>query len=171
MTISVSMLISAIIALTLSPALCALFLRHHGRAARPGGLDADRHRQGPRRLRRGGATGCCGVAVLSLWSSPRAGVGIVYLGKITPTGFLPEEDQGAFFTVVQLPDGASVERTRDVVAAGRGPDPADAAGRGGAVDRRLLAAGWRQSAERRLPRCPAEAVPGPAGAADGVRRP
>ncbi len=34
---------------------------------------------------------------------------------MTPTGFLPEEDQGAIFTVVQLPDGASVERTRNVV--------------------------------------------------------
>jgi multidrug efflux pump subunit AcrB len=28
-----------------------------------------------------------------------------------PTGFLPEEDQGAFFVMVQLPDGASVART------------------------------------------------------------
>ena len=31
--------------------------------------------------------------------------------KVTPTGFLPEDDQGAFFVVVQLPDGASVGRT------------------------------------------------------------
>ena len=37
------------------------------------------------------------------------------LGKITPTGFLPEDDQGAFFVVVQLPDGASIGRTSDVV--------------------------------------------------------
>ena len=33
----------------------------------------------------------------------------------TPTGFLPEEDQGAFFISVQLPDGASVARTSDAV--------------------------------------------------------
>ena len=46
-------------------------------------------------------------------------------------------------------------------AAGRGPDPADAAGRGGAVDRRVLAAGWRQSAERGVLVVAAEAVPGP----------
>ena len=34
--------------------------------------------------------------------------GVVGLAKITPTGFLPEDDQGAFFVVVQLPGGASV---------------------------------------------------------------
>src|SRR6202008_3138258 len=33
----------------------------------------------------------------------------------TPTGFLPEEDQGAFFVAVQLPDGASVSRTSTAV--------------------------------------------------------
>jgi hydrophobe/amphiphile efflux-1 (HAE1) family protein len=36
------------------------------------------------------------------------------VSKITPTGFLPEEDQGAFFIAVQLPDGASVARTSEV---------------------------------------------------------
>ena len=38
------------------------------------------------------------------------------LAKITPTGFLPEDDQGAFFVVVQLPGGASVGRTSEVIA-------------------------------------------------------
>src|SRR5215472_4165240 len=41
--------------------------------------------------------------------------GIVGLAKLTPTGFLPEDDQGALFVVVQLPGGASVARTTDVV--------------------------------------------------------
>jgi len=35
--------------------------------------------------------------------------------KVTPTGFLPEDDQGAFFVVIQLPGGASVGRTLEVV--------------------------------------------------------
>jgi hydrophobe/amphiphile efflux-1 (HAE1) family protein len=39
---------------------------------------------------------------------------IVGLSRITPTGFLPEEDQGAFFIAVQLPDGASVARTSEL---------------------------------------------------------
>jgi len=40
---------------------------------------------------------------------------IVGLQKLTPTGFLPEDDQGALFVIVQLPGGASVARTTDVV--------------------------------------------------------
>ena len=42
-----------------------------------------------------------------------AGAG--YMFKITPTGFLPSEDQGAIFAEVQLPEGASVNRTEAVV--------------------------------------------------------
>jgi hydrophobe/amphiphile efflux-1 (HAE1) family protein len=41
--------------------------------------------------------------------------GILGLSRITPTSFLPEEDQGAFFLNVQLPDGASVARTSEAV--------------------------------------------------------
>ena len=52
-TISASMVISAINALTLSPALCALFLRHTGPKRGPIMLRAARHRQGARRLCRG----------------------------------------------------------------------------------------------------------------------
>ena len=114
-TISVSMLLSAIIALTLSPALCALFLRHSGHRPRgPVGwmlTGIDKVRDGyssvVNRLLR--------VAALSVLAIAAAGIGIFLLGRITPTGFLPEEDQGAIFTVVQLPDGASVERSRAVV--------------------------------------------------------
>jgi hydrophobe/amphiphile efflux-1 (HAE1) family protein len=113
-TISTSMLLSAIIALTLSPALCALFLRHRPRPRGPVGwmlIGIDKVRDGysavVNRLLR--------LAALSLLVIAAAGVGIVFLGKITPIGFLPEEDQGAIFTMVQLPDGASVERTRNVV--------------------------------------------------------
>jgi hydrophobe/amphiphile efflux-1 (HAE1) family protein len=113
-TISTSMLLSAVIALTLSPALCALFLRHGPRPRGPVGwmlIGIDKVRDGysavVNRLLR--------LAVLSLIVIAGAGVGIVLLGKITPIGFLPEEDQGAIFTMVQLPDGASVERTRNVV--------------------------------------------------------
>ena len=45
-------------------------------------------------------------------------VGAGWLFKITPTGFLPSEDQGAFFGEVQLPEGASVNRTAAVDASG-----------------------------------------------------
>jgi hydrophobe/amphiphile efflux-1 (HAE1) family protein len=113
-TISVAMLISAINALTLSPALCGVFLRHHGRTRGPLGLvlsGIDRVRDGyaavVHRLLR--------ISIVSVLLIIVAGVGIWGLALRTPTGFLPEEDQGAFFVAVQLPDGASVSRTRAVV--------------------------------------------------------
>jgi hydrophobe/amphiphile efflux-1 (HAE1) family protein len=114
-TISVSMLISAINALTLSPALCVLFLRHTGerrgimaRVLRGIDWTRDRYAGIVRRLLRVSALA---VVLIALF-----GLGIFGLSLKTPTGFLPEEDQGAFFMSVQLPDGASVSRTSEVVA-------------------------------------------------------
>jgi hydrophobe/amphiphile efflux-1 (HAE1) family protein len=113
-TISVAMLISALNALTLSPALCAVFLRHGGPRRGPMGWvlrRIDNIRDGyaaiVRRLMRVSVFGV--VAILA------SAAGIYFLSLRTPTGFLPEEDQGAFFINVQLPDGASVIRTRDAV--------------------------------------------------------
>src|ERR1700744_2502335 len=114
-TVAVSMFLSAINALTLSPALCALFLRpHHGPRRGPigalmRGIDWVRDGYGAivARLVRISVIGLVMVAV--------AMAGVVGLGKITPTGFLPEDDQGAFFIIVQAPDGASIARTTDVV--------------------------------------------------------
>ena len=114
-TISVAMLISAINALTLSPALCGVFLRHTDRSRGVmsrvlRGIDhvRDGYAAIVRRLLR--------VSILGLVLVAATGFGIFSLSKLTPTGFLPEEDQGAFFVAVQLPDAASVERTRNVVA-------------------------------------------------------
>ncbi len=111
-TISIAMLISAINALTLSPALCAVFLRHRGPRRGPMGWilrRIDNVRDGyaaiVRRLVR--------VAVLGVVAILAAGAAIYVAGTRTPTGFLPEEDQGAFFVSVQLPDGASVSRTSE----------------------------------------------------------
>ena len=114
-TVAVAMFLSAINALTLSPSLCALLLKpHHGPRRGPIGVvmrSIDRVRDGygavVARLVRISIVGVVSVVV--------AMVGVYGLGKITPTGFLPEEDQGAFFVVIQLPDGASVGRTTDVV--------------------------------------------------------
>src|SRR5271163_1464644 len=110
-TISAAMVISALNALTLSPALCAVFLRHTGprrgiMGRVLGGIDwvRDGYASGVRRLVR--------MAALSLVLVFAGGVFGVSL--LTPTGFLPEEDQGAFFISVQLPDGASVARTSEV---------------------------------------------------------
>ena len=112
--VAFSMLISAINALTLSPALCAILLK-------PGG-----HKRGLMGLLSRGIDGMrdgyaavvarlvrISVLVLVLIGFAIAGSG--WLFKVTPTGFLPEEDQGAFMAEIQLPQGASVSRTLEVV--------------------------------------------------------
>ena len=114
-TISAAMLISAVNALTLSPALCSVFLRHTGKRRGPmgrllNGIDhvRDGYAHLVQRLMR--------VAALSLLAIAACGAGAFFLSTHTPTGFLPEEDQGAFFIAVQLPDGASVARSGAVAA-------------------------------------------------------
>ena len=114
-TVTVAMLISALNALTLSPALCSVFLRpQEKRRGAMGyvlrGIDhvRDGYAAVVRRLVRLAVLGVVliGVCAAGIWGA----------ASITPTSFLPEEDQGAFFVVAQLPDGASVARTREVTA-------------------------------------------------------
>jgi HAE1 family hydrophobic/amphiphilic exporter-1 len=112
--VAFAMLISAVNALTLSPALCAVLLKPSG------------HRRGPMRYLMGGidrvrdgyaaiVARLVRVSVLVLALILGIGLATGWLFKITPTGFLPEEDQGAFMAHVQLPQGASVSRTFEVV--------------------------------------------------------
>jgi hydrophobe/amphiphile efflux-1 (HAE1) family protein len=114
-TISAAMIISAINALTLSPALCAVFLRPHAGPRR--GIMA-RVLRGIDWVRDGYAAivvRLLRVSVLAVLLIGLFALGIFGLSLRVPTGFLPEEDQGAFFVAVQLPDGASVARTGAVV--------------------------------------------------------
>src|SRR3984885_3228749 len=114
-TVAVSMFLSAINALTLSPALCAILLRpHHGPRRGPigalmRGIDWVRDGYGSIVAR------IVRLSVIGVVLVVGSMAGVWALGKGTPTGFLPEDDQGAFFVVVQLPDGASIARTSDVV--------------------------------------------------------
>jgi hydrophobe/amphiphile efflux-1 (HAE1) family protein len=113
--VSVSMVISAINALTLSPALCSILLKHKGPprgviAWLQGGIE--RSRRGYVALVRPFARRAVITAVLLLGFA----FATVGLARIVPTGFLPDEDQGAFMGEVQLPDAASLSRTTAVVA-------------------------------------------------------
>src|SRR5438034_1283860 len=114
LTIAISVATSAFNSRTLSPALCAVMLRHREpsrfilfRAFNAGFsrmmhayANAIRHLIGVRWL------------VLAVFA---VGLALTYgLYTRVPTGFLPVEDQGYFFAVAQLPDGASLERTETV---------------------------------------------------------
>lgn len=109
-TISAAMVISAIMALTLAPALCAVLLK-------PG------HPTGIMKIISGfiNATGngftaiiarLVRVAVLSLAAVAGLAFASGYFMSKTPAGFLPAEDQGYLITVVTLPPGASLNRTQ-----------------------------------------------------------
>ena len=114
-TVAVGMLLSAINALTLSPALCAILLKPHhgprrgiiGRVMRSIDYVRDAYGVAVARLVR--------ISIIGLVFVAASMLGVVGLSKITPTGFLPEDDQGAFFIVTQLPGGASVARTSEIV--------------------------------------------------------
>jgi hydrophobe/amphiphile efflux-1 (HAE1) family protein len=115
-TIGVSVVISAINALTLSPALCALMLRPPEKVR----FSLFRWFNKGFSYTRDRYAGVVGFLTHRLWI---AGGGIVAAFAITyilfiftPSAFLPAEDQGYFFISVQLPDGASLERTDAVVA-------------------------------------------------------
>ena len=112
--VSVSMLISALNALTLSPALCSILIRRGKTSRGPmryvlGGIDRvrDGYAAIVRRLVRVASIGI--VVVLGVLAAS------VFLFGRTPQSFLPEEDQGAFFAAMRLPEGASINRTEAVV--------------------------------------------------------
>jgi HAE1 family hydrophobic/amphiphilic exporter-1 len=113
--VSTSMVISAINALTLSPALCSVLLKRGGARRGPmryvlRGIDGvrDGYVSIVRRLVRVAVFGIVALAVVAAAS--------LGLFRITPQGFLPSEDQGAFFAAMRLPEGASVNRTEELVA-------------------------------------------------------
>jgi HAE1 family hydrophobic/amphiphilic exporter-1/multidrug efflux pump len=116
-TIAMSVAISGLVALTLSPALAAILLKP-GHAAQPGRFfrafngffnwtQTRYTRNVGRVLKHSGlAIAVCVVLI----------VAALGLFRIIPGSFLPEEDQGYFISIVQLPDGASKERTDAVVS-------------------------------------------------------
>jgi HAE1 family hydrophobic/amphiphilic exporter-1 len=117
LTIAISVLISAINALTLSPALCALLLKPRSPSRGPlarafgwfnRGFDraTDRYVQASRSLARRG------IVVVMILGALTAGAALS--GRKLPTGFVPDEDQGYFYVNVQLPDAASLQRTDEV---------------------------------------------------------
>ncbi|HLG85097.1 MAG TPA: multidrug efflux RND transporter permease subunit [Bradyrhizobium sp.] len=114
-TVTVAMFLSAVNALTLSPALCGVFLSpHHG--PRRGIIGYVMRSIDWVRDRYGAAVGyIVQFSIIGLVMVAAAAAGTYALAKATPTGFLPEDDQGAIFVVVQLPGGASVGRTSDVM--------------------------------------------------------
>ncbi|MEZ5725449.1 MAG: efflux RND transporter permease subunit [Paracoccaceae bacterium] len=117
-TVSVSMVISAINALTLSPALCAILLKHdpegHGRKGILHWVSRKIDAAGRGYVRIAGVIARRAILGLGLLIAGFLLAGT--LMKAVPSGFLPDEDQGNFIVETRLPEGASVNRTKDVQA-------------------------------------------------------
>jgi multidrug efflux pump len=126
-TIAASTVISCFVSLTLSPALCAVLFQAHtkpGQEGQPSRLRRALHaifggfnvgferlsrqysQQTARLVRRGGL-------MLGLYTVLIGMAGFQFVRA--PTGFIPEQDQGYLISVVQLPPGATLERTEAVV--------------------------------------------------------
>jgi len=115
-TIAISVTISGFVALTLSPALCALLLK-------PGA--PEQHQRGFRLFNRAFDWTRDRYTVVAGLVIKRAAPALAVFGVVIalvaglfsmiPPSFLPDEDQGYFIVVVQLPDGASKQRTDAVL--------------------------------------------------------
>jgi HAE1 family hydrophobic/amphiphilic exporter-1 len=118
LTIAISVLLSAFNALTLTPALCAMLLKEPKPMRGPLGvffrafnkvfdITTNGYVHVSRLLIRRGilTVGIVGVVVL----------GAIFFGKAIPAGFIPDEDQGILGVNVQLPPGASLARTSEVL--------------------------------------------------------
>ncbi|HCG05250.1 MAG TPA: hydrophobe/amphiphile efflux-1 family RND transporter, partial [Desulfovibrio sp.] len=119
LTIVSAMTLSVVVALVLTPALCATFLRpmhKHEHQAQRGFFGwfnraFDRTSKGYRR-QVAGVAGRVG-RMMGIYLLLLIGTGFLFLRL--PTSFLPEEDQGTIFSIVQLPTGAPQERTLEVL--------------------------------------------------------
>jgi hydrophobe/amphiphile efflux-1 (HAE1) family protein len=112
-TISVSVVISGLVALTLSPALAAILLKEH---TEPGRL-ANWFNRNFDRFTSGYVVGAKWF-IRNWWAGAivfAAVVGVlVFLAKTIPTSFVPNEDQGYLIAVTNMPDASSLDRTNDV---------------------------------------------------------
>ena len=119
LTIAISVLLSAFNALSLSPALAAMFLKSaHGPARGPLGMFF----RGFNRVFDATTNGYVSVArllvrraVLTIIIVAAVAVGAGLFGRALPAGFIPDEDQALLGVNVQLPPGASLERTAAVL--------------------------------------------------------
>ncbi|MGQ0529040.1 MAG: efflux RND transporter permease subunit, partial [Panacagrimonas sp.] len=119
-TLSVSVLISAVVALTFTPALCALLLKPSEESHLPGVLGRFFGA-----FNRGFARATAAYSTTVQAAIRRSAIGLAvflvvtlaagYLVLTRPGGFLPEEDQGYLLITATLPPGASLQRTEAVM--------------------------------------------------------
>lgn len=118
LTIAVSMALSAIVALSLTPALCALLLKPYDENAHSGMLAKffDRFNAWFEQTVENYGKGLGRLVRRAALSMALLGAMLIIAGglfHIVPSSFVPAEDQGYYITMLNLPEAASLNRTRD----------------------------------------------------------
>ena len=120
LTMASSIVISGFVALTLTPVLCAILLKNtHGKPKRRSPIDLflNWFNRGFNRV-----TGQY-VKFLAVIVNRRLitfgllilfGIGLVGVNRILPSGFIPSEDQGQVYAIIQTPPGTTLERTNEI---------------------------------------------------------
>lgn len=121
LTMAIAIVLSGVTALTLTPALCAMFLKNlhgdsHHKPTRLQALFAGFNRWYDSLAERYKAIiaiiGNRSVVTFTILLGFSVGAGLI--GKAVPTGFIPEEDQGTIYANITAPSGATLERTEKV---------------------------------------------------------
>ncbi|MGV3686922.1 MAG: efflux RND transporter permease subunit [Daejeonella sp.] len=119
-TMASSIVISAVVALTLTPVLCAMLLKNnHGKPKKKNLLSRSLSAFNSwfERLT-GRYVGLLRSMVSRRWLTwiilLAFGVGIFFENRILPSGFIPNEDQGTIYAIIQTPPGSTLERTNEV---------------------------------------------------------
>ncbi|MEQ8686086.1 MAG: efflux RND transporter permease subunit [Imperialibacter sp.] len=119
-TMASSIVISAVIALTLTPVLCAMLLKNtHGQPRKRTLMNRalDSFNSGFEKVT-GKYTGLLRLIVnrrgLTFIILGVFCAGILFENEILPAGFIPSEDQGTIYAIIQTPPGATLERTNQV---------------------------------------------------------
>ena len=119
-TMATSIILSGVVALTLTPALCAIMLKNnHGKQQKKTWLNSilNGFNNWFNRLT-GSYQNVLGKIVnkraITFLMLIAFCIGIYFLNNSVPSGFIPNEDQGMFYAVIQTPPGSSLERTNQI---------------------------------------------------------
>lgn len=119
-TMATAIILSGVVALTLTPALCAMILKNnHGKPKKKNILDKFldgfnnlfNRLSGRYQKILGAIVNKRAITFITLIAFC---AGIYFLNNNLPSGFIPNEDQGMFYAIIQTPPGSSLERTNEV---------------------------------------------------------
>ncbi|ATP57587.1 hydrophobe/amphiphile efflux-1 family RND transporter [Pedobacter ginsengisoli] len=119
-TMATAIILSGIVALTLTPALCAMILKNnHGKPKKQtvvdkflGGFNNGFNKLSDKYQKILGAIVNRRMVTFMMLIAFCAGT--YFINNTLPSGFIPNEDQGMFYAIIQTPPGSSLERTNEV---------------------------------------------------------